>query len=252
MNVKWRHVLLPGLAVFFVFQTAQAQQIRNKFELGAGIGTYVYQGDLTPQRMGSLPSMRPGVNLFGSKILSPAYSVRLNLAIASLRGADSLYKTPAYRQERNLAFQTPLWEVSASFIWNIAQANYGGEYASRFAPYAGVGFGLARLRVQRDASGFNAAFFGGESGVVNGLNTDLGRRTPRLTPVIPLVLGARYAINDNWDVFAEANYRVTFTDYIDGFSRVANPKLRDQYYSVGIGIIRKFGRNSGLACPVVR
>lgn len=244
----WSMVLCAGICLGMKSATAQQQ---NRFELGAGIGTYIYQGDLTPQLLGSTRTMRPGVSLFGTKILSPSYGVRLHLAIGGLRGADSLYATPEYRRERNLAFRSPVWELSASFIWNIAQTNYGGNVA-RFAPYIGAGIGISRLRVLRDYSNFNYSYFGSETQTVAGLNADIARRTPRLIPVIPLTAGARYAINDNWDLFAETNYRLTLTDYLDGFSKVANPKLRDRYYSVEIGVIRKFGRKGAMDCPRVQ
>lgn len=35
---------------------------------------------------------------------------------------------------------------------------------------------------------------------------------------IPLGVGVKYALNENWNIFAEVNYRLTTTDYIDDVS----------------------------------
>ena len=38
-------------------------------------------------------------------------------------------------------------------------------------------------------------------------------------------------------------------DYVDGFSKSANPKLGDHYMSVNIGAAYKFGKKEKYGCP---
>ena len=61
-------------------------------------------GDLTPNRLGSYRTLKPAINLFASGIFSPSWSVRANLGIGKLKGDDSKYALPEYRQQRNFLF----------------------------------------------------------------------------------------------------------------------------------------------------
>jgi hypothetical protein len=49
---------------------------------------------------------------------------------------------------------------------------------------------------------------------------------------------------------AEATYRITASDYIDGFSFSGNPVKNDHYYGLTLGISYRFGWN-GISCPKV-
>ena len=51
---------------------------------------------------------------------------------------------------------------------------------------------------------------------------------------------------------AEASYRFTFTDYLDGFSEVANPKKKDYYSSYSVGLIYTLGVKNTLNCPPMK
>jgi hypothetical protein len=39
------------------------------------------------------------------------------------------------------------------------------------------------------------------------------------------------------------------TDYLDGFTKAANPSKKDHYYTHTIGLIYSFGEKNTLACP---
>lgn len=239
------------LSVGFTLCTlASVAQNASLYQFGAGLGAYVYQGDLTPHRTGSWETLQPGLHLNVSRVLTNAFSARFQLSLARLKGNDAVYDHPEYRQQRNLKFTTPVTEFAIAGVWNIANSNLGTDYTPRFMPYVTAGVGLSVVRVSRDASQFNASYFGAETAVTDGLNTDLARNTPRVMPVIPLGAGVQYQLNDNWSIALESNYRFTFTDYLDGFSKVASPKFKDSYHSTTIGIVYRLGRNRGINCPV--
>jgi hypothetical protein len=48
----------------------------------------------------------------------------------------------------------------------------------------------------------------------------------------------------------EGTYRLMRTDYLDGFSKSANPNLKDHYSSITIGAAYKFGNKEKYGCPV--
>jgi opacity protein-like surface antigen len=119
-------------------------------------------------------------------------------------------------------------------------------------PYLFAGAGATYMNTSRDWTRLNTAYFAEDPQLLAGLAVDAARTLPKIIPVIPVGVGLRYAITPTISINAETNYRVTFTDYVDGFSFSANPDKRDHYHSHTIGIIYRFGRKNTLDCPVVR
>jgi hypothetical protein len=239
--------LLSASLLFCTY--VQAQKKSSAYEIGLAGGVFIYQGDLTPNRFGSFPTLRPGLALQGTKIISNSYAVRLQLAIASLRGDDAKFSSPAFRQFRNFNFKTPLIELSPQIMWSPSGWKENGP---RITPYVFAGAGLSYLRIRRDASGFDPSKFGLEENLPARIAEDFDKRTPRLLPVIPVGAGLRYAITPSLVLNGELNYRHTFSDYIDGFSRAANPNQKDKYYSITVGLIYRFGKKNSWDCPPVR
>jgi hypothetical protein len=142
---------------------SHAQINTPKFQFGIGVGTFIYQGDLTPSSIGSYKTLKPVINLFAAKFFSPSFSVGGNLAFGSLKGDDAKYSNPGYRQQRNFNFRTPVAEISGIAEWNVL----GKNYVSRgFAPYLFAGIGYSFLKIRRDWSNFNTEYFGAESEVM--------------------------------------------------------------------------------------
>ena len=86
----------------------QAQINLSKYEVGLSGGVMVYQGDLTPQTLGSYKTMKPQFALHIYRIISPSFSVRLNVNRGKLYGDDAKYTNPEWRQQRNFNFTTPV------------------------------------------------------------------------------------------------------------------------------------------------
>jgi opacity protein-like surface antigen len=229
--------------------TAQTQKKSSNYEVGAALGAFVYQGDLAQGRYGSWRTAKPGIILHGSRKLNSTLAVRLNATLASLKGDEAKFNTPAYRKQRSFNFSTPLIELSPQIVWSP----WGwDEVGARISPYAFAGVSLAYLRVRRDYSGFNASHFTLEENLPARIAQDMQRRTPTLLPAIPFGAGVRYAVSPSIVINGEFNYRHTFSDYIDGFSIAANPKLKDHYYSVSAGVIYRFGKKNAWDCPPVK
>lgn len=229
--------------------TANAQVNVPKYEIGGGLGAYVYQGDLTPSLAGSFRTMRLGINLYGSKILSRSFSVRGNLAIAGLKGDDAVYDQPEYRKERAFNFRSPLFELTGLVVWNPLGKNYDDK---GFSPYLFGGAGVSFLKIKKDWSNFNAAYFGESSDIPATLAVDAAHKLPKITPVVPVGIGLRYNLSSRIAVTAESSYRFVFTDYLDGFSHSVNPAKDDHYHSLSIGAVYRVGKKNTLDCPVIR
>ena len=242
-------------AISFIFFTGvyhfttNAQLNIPKYEFGLSIGTYVYQGDLTPDPAGSFRNAQPGVNIHGSKIVSRSFSLRANLSFSNLHGDDAAYQHPAYRQQRNFNFSSPLFELSGLLVWSPLRKNYDDK---GFSPYLFGGVGAAFLHIKRDWSNFNAHYFGETSDIPQRLAVDAAHPLPNVIPVVPVGIGLRYNLSSRLAVNAESSYRFIFTDYLDGFSVSANPGSNDHYHSTSIGVIYRIGKKNMLDCPVVR
>lgn len=225
-----------------------SQTTTSKFEVGAGISSFIYQGDLTPNRFGSYKTIRFGFHLNGSLILSPSFLARTNITVGSLHGNDAAYENPEFRQQRNFNFKTPVIELSELLVWNPMRKNYEEK---GFSPYVMGGIGITLLNIKSDSRNFNPDYFLEGPEILARIEEDIAQGTPKLIPVVPVGAGIRYNITPAISVYAESAYRLMFTDYLDGFSKAANPKYYDHYQTITAGIIYRPGSKGKLACPAV-
>ena len=234
----------------FILPAIATAQFYKDMSVGLNAGAYIYQGDLTPEKLGSFKTPSLGISLFAKKPINNFLSARLNIGFAKLRGDDSKYASPDWRKERNFMFSTPLKEFSAQLVWNILGRNYDDH---GIIPYLFSGVGISFLNIKKDYSRMNTAFFGESSDVANGLAADNATTLPRRLVSVPVGIGAEYPISERFSLNIESSYRFIFSDYLDGFSQSANPKKQDHYHSTSVGLIYKFGKNdSGVGCPVLR
>lgn len=239
------------VSFIFLFAGLKATaQFYKDMSVGLNGGAYIYQGDLTPERLGSFRTIKPGFSLFVKKPINHFLAARFHFSMASLKGDDSRYSKPEYRQQRNFYFTTPVKEFSLQMVWNILGRNYE-DYG--IMPYIFSGAGVSLIRVKKDYSRMNPVVFGESSDVYAGLAIDNAKGSPRALLSVPVGIGAEYPLSERFSVNIETAYRFVFTDYLDGFSQSANPKQQDHYHSTSAGLIYKFGKkDKGIGCPVVR
>lgn len=239
------------IIVLFCGECLKSQEQLNilKYEIGADAGVFVYQGDLTPSRLGSYKTLEPAFNIYLNKIITPMFSLRTDISLGALKGDDSKYAVPAYRKQRNFKFSSPVIELSGLLVADLLKNNTPKRYLG-FSPFVFTGIGFGFLHIRRDYSGFNGEYFAGETTTIQGLNADAQHALPTLIPVIPIGAGIKYAINEKISINAETTYRLIFTDYIDGFSHAANATRKDSYQSHTVGITYRFLSNNSVKCPV--
>lgn len=238
------------LISFLLTSSKSYAQFYKDMSVGLNGGIYIYQGDLTPERIGSFKTIQPGISLFAKKPINHFLAARVHVSMARLKGDDSRYSKPEYRQQRNFYFTTPVTEFSGQLVWNILGKNYEDR---GIMPYIFSGAGVSLIRVRKDYSRMDPAIFGESSEVLNGLAVDNARGTPRALFSVPVGVGAEYPVSGRFSLNIETSYRFIFTDYLDGFSQSANPKQQDHYHSTSVGLIYKFGnRDKGIACPVMK
>lgn len=239
-----------GISIFMLCVFLQISAQSSSLDLVLGVGASVYQGDLSPHFFGSTNKADFGFQAGVNYSFHPSVSFRFNYAFASL--ADDEQSYASYHQYRNFAFKTSVNELSAQVVFT---PNQGGNLAerTRLTPYFFAGVGIGFLSIQRDWSKFNR-YAGWQEWVIPGLMADSMTALPTSTLTLPVGLGLRYQFGENVSLYAEVNKRLVKTEYLDGFSQAANPRKKDAFSTLIIGLVfplaNKGGGRGGYGCPI--
>ncbi len=224
--------------MFIASSSAKAQY--SDLEIGVQAGGYFYQGDLTKSALGTLKKPKPGFGVFIAKDLSSHITLKANADYFQLEASDMEFGSEAWKNNRNLSFKTNVFDVSVKALLNIRD-NYSEEIS--FRPFVFVGVGASFIKVERDFANFNTTYYTNrEKWVLPGLQQDIATNTPKAALNIPVGIGFKYSLNNSLSIVSEGSYRFMFTDYLDGFSKVAHSK-KDHFYSVSIGFTVAIGND---------
>lgn len=254
MRIFFKLFFVVSICFAPVFLAAQ-----DDFKWMAGIngGAIIYQGDLTPSSAGSYKTASPVVSFSIARILNPYFAVRGTAMVGKLKGDDAAYDKPVWRRYRALTFTTPVTEFSAQLVWNPFGNNHNG-LGMKVTPYLFAGGGVNFINVNRNFSRLDTTVFGSATKTAAGLMQDTAITPPRSMLVLPAGAGLSFYISPRWSLNYEFGFRYTFTDYLDGFSYVANPNQKDYYHAHTLGLVYRFGgsgtngSNPRLGCPVIR
>ncbi len=216
---------LVGLMVFAYSASAQ------KSEIGVGIGTFNYTGDLA--RTYNILNSKPAATVFYRSNLSKVISFRAALTGGKI-GASDKRPIDAFAERRNAAFNLFLMEASTVMEYHFMNWR-DDKHIMRFTPYLFAGLGIFGL-----------------SGTQNKTS-----EYSNVQGAIPFGLGLKYIINPKWYIGLEVGARKTFFDYLDNVStgsnqliknfQYGNPHDNDSYYFVGLSITRTFYE---IPCPI--
>jgi hypothetical protein len=217
-------------------------QSNSPFSIGINAGTLIYNGDLSPSRLGSWKTPGIVVGLSGHKNLSHVLATRLEISIGAMRGDDAAYSSPEWRKHRALAFASRVTEAAIAAEWSPL----GRE--RKIYPYALAGVGFSSMRIVPDYTRFDAAYFAGEPEVAANIVKSFSK-IPQGVAIFPVGFGAGYHLSPKFSLHAEAVHRFTRNDYIDGFSHSEAVKLKDGYTKYSIGLRYNWGYRDRNGCP---
>lgn len=208
----------------------QAQYVRNT-ELGIGVGTAYYMGDLNPY----LPfkSMRQAATFFVRNNYNYRWSSRYSFAYGMLVGNDAK-STSVDQRSRNLNFRSQLFEGSFMLEFNFLPYRVD-EDKYPFSPYAFVGMGAFYFNPKGELNGewyaLQPLATEGQ-GLPNKTDyTDYDKKKySRVAMCIPFGMGLKWALNEKFTLILETSLRKTNTDYIDDVSKTyVNPQILKLY-----------------------
>lgn len=211
------------LIAFALLSVAGQAQLRQRSEIGGGLGTFNYTGDLV--RSYNILNSQPAATLFYRSNISKVISFRAGLTGGKLRASDQR-PIDAAAVQRNAGFNIFLMEVSSTFEYHFLDWREG-KRRLRFTPY----------------------LFGGISvfGISGNNRTNQGYSSVQLA--IPFGGGMKYVLNPKWYVAFEIGIRKTFFDYLDGVAdedvsrknfQYGNPYDYDNFFFVGLTLTRTF------------
>ncbi|MBS1776637.1 MAG: hypothetical protein JSS64_10205 [Bacteroidetes bacterium] len=225
------------------FGQHKTKELSPVIEIGANGSGFLYQGDLSDKPYGNFKDMHLGGGLYVKYYISPTFAVRANYYQGELSGNDADFQEE-WRQKRAYKFWSPLSEFSimgeADLFGRRKFASYilDAPHSQRWSVYANLGVGVAFVNAQRDWSKMDRSYF--RLDAPDRIEQDSANKPDRVVFVIPAGLGIRYDLSKHVSVFAEAGYRFTFTDNLDGYKYSVFSAKYDGYTTYSLGFCLRF------------
>ncbi len=224
---------MSRLTLFFLCCIPAALFSQQKMEFGAFVGFANYQGDLVQNPIALSETKLSYGGFMRYHLKNNKVKLRGNFLYGFISGSDA-NNADIGLKERGWSFQSNLLE--ASFVgeyhpFGKSRVGNTGIFARQVSPYVGLGFGIAT--------------FTPEVIVTNSADNDLfpeqGEKS--MSASIPMLVGVRADLLENFSLGAEIGWRATFNDYLDGVSKNGNPDKNDWYVMAGLTASFFFGQS---------
>lgn len=203
-------LLILGCFVLFNTSFSQSENFRSRSSFGFMLGGSYYIGDLNKYAHFRRTNLSGGI----------LYRYYVNSRIA-IRGGVRYGKVEAYdsdassaiQKQRNLSFQSEIWEVAAGLEFNYLNYKLGNEKYN-FSPYLFLDLGVFRMNPQTK---YNDELVDLQPIGTEGQGSSLSDKDPYpLTQiVIPFGVGFKLNLGKKAAISFEYGLRKTFTDYLD-------------------------------------
>lgn len=215
---------------FILFAVQSKAQIIQRSEVGFGLGTFNYTGDLV--RSYNLAFSKPAVTIFYRTNVSKVISLRASITAGKIGASDRTHPIDAFAVQRNASFNIFVMEAAMAYEYHFL--NWKDDRRRlRFTPYVFGGIGLFNIAgVQNKAAPYS-----------------------NVQVAIPFGGGMKYILNPRYYISFEVGIRKTFFDYLDNISdgdpsqknyQYGNPYDYDNYFFVGVSLTRTF---YDIPCP---
>ncbi len=244
--------ILTVLFLFLVSEHLSAQRFKFRsrasrlrtHEFVFGIGATTFLGDLGgANAIGTngmkdldIPATRPVLQLGYLYQFRKHFGLKTSLFLGQLAGDDN-WTDEKFRNNRNLHFKTNIIELSTQLEVSVIS---GGRQSRRFfslsrrssgygvVPFSLYGFvGVGGFYYNPKAKYTNGDWYSLKPLSTEGQGLFPTRKNYSLVQlVVPVGLGLRYYISNEWSIGIEYGRRFSFTDYIDDVSKsYADPNV---------------------------
>ena len=204
------------IALFFTFNLVGQNSIVQEGEIGMGVGAAHYFGDLNTRARINRP--KPAIHAFFRKNFGNYIALRVAASYAQLGYSDIYNKQNTFMTQRNLSFNTSIWELAVQGDFNFFKF-LPGEPNMSYTPYITLGVGAFNYDPY--------AYLSGEKHFLRPLGTE-GQGSSlyperlqysSMALSLPFGVGFKYAFNEKMNIGFEVLYRFTNTDYLDDVSK---------------------------------
>ncbi len=215
--------------LFLTILLATSSATAQRSEIGFGIGTFNYTGDLS--RTYNFLNSKPAGTVFYRSNISKVASFRIGLTAGKI-GASDKRPIDAFAEQRDASFNIFMFEASAVMEYHFLNWRETKRLL-RYSPYMFGGLALF-----------------GMSGTQS-----KPEEYSNIQGSIPFGAGIKYVLNPKWYLALEFGARKTFFDYLDNVSigrrtsknyQYGNPFDNDAYYFLGITLTHTF---YDIPCP---
>jgi hypothetical protein len=215
--------ILKTLSVVAFCLVSYFTTLAQKSEIGFGLGTFNYTGDLV--RNYDLRFSKPAGTVFYRSNLSSVVSFRAGITAGKLGASEK--PIDAFAAARNASFNIFLFEASTVMEYHFLNWRETKRFV-RFTPYLFAGlavFGIAGHEPSNE-------------------------EYSNVQASVPFGGGVKYVYNPKWYFSLEFGVRKTWFDHLDNISdgdiryknitSHGNPNDNDSYYFLGISLTRTF------------
>lgn len=235
-------VLLAGLVLAgSSFLGAAPAWAQRTSELGLGLGSTNYKGEVSPQYQ--FQNNRPALTVFYRRDISTPITLRGGLTVGGLRAKDTNVEganggVPPLQNYRQASMRGTVVELSGVVEYNFLDYHERRDQNKvHMTPYLFIG--LAPYYAHTTTESQNTA-----------LQPDFNRKGGQFSVAIPAGAGVKVALSAHWNLGAEIGARKTFTDQLDHLGDqdplLVNPHDKDWYYYNGISVSYTFYK---INCP---
>ncbi|PZX57738.1 outer membrane protein OmpA-like peptidoglycan-associated protein [Algoriphagus ratkowskyi] len=245
------------LAFAFAF-SAQAQMHGFKWRFGVSAGTTNYYGDIRPFKVDNFKDVTNYYKHYKTYSDQLSYQISIEYALGNSVGLmltggsyqfgssdrliqnDGTLFTESASFDRALNFQTEVYDAGLSFVFK-PDNNWLLSGKSFFAPYLTLGAGVLSFSVHGDlldANG-NRYNYTNPSIIPDGkfetnlstLGTESSTNYETTSFYANVGLGVRFRITKSIEIFAQSDFKMTNTDYLDDVSGVYRTSYDNAFQS---------------------
>lgn len=222
-NIFLQTAFILSFSLFSNFILAQTRAKNQQWEVGVLGGIAQYDGDLNNF---GVKENNLALGVMARYHVSDKIAVRANFIGGNLTGNDANSTANA---ARNLSFKAGLREFALLGEYDIlGKKRYVDGFKKVLSPYVFGGIALANITP-------NTQYFNGGNDPVK-IKEDINAKRQKQNLTFPIGAGLKFDLAEKWTLNVEAGYRILFSDYIDGVSKLGNPDNNDSYAYAGVMI----------------
>ncbi len=231
----------------------------QSFEVGLSVGPSMYNGDISVTVGNFLPQTRFAAGLFGRYFFNSSFAARGNVYMGQVFGDEKNHGASAYRTQRGFSFKSSYTEISAQGEWHLLKIDRDFSFSfTEEDPFITLyGYAGPAFTMFNNVTDFNVP-----NPIVEDVSADRDAIYSKSAFALMGGAGVRMQLNDRLAIGGEFGFRRSFSDYIDGISKLGGPRVKDYYFIGGVTVSWKlqslgggggrggnWGRGRGMGCP---